>query len=221
MITIWGRRNSSNVMPVMWTVGELGLPHERKDVGGSFGGLDTDAFAKMNPNRQIPVLQEGSFILWESNAIVRHLARVHGVGGLQPETEADLAHAEQWMDWQRNVFAAQIGDLFMGTVRTEPGKRNPAQIAAGAEALGRSLKILDDHLASRQVMVGDRLTIADIPIGTLLFRYFNMPIDRPALPNVEAYYARLQQRQAYKTHILIPFGRNPAEWYMLERGISI
>ena len=220
MITIWGRRNSSNVMPVMWTIGELGLPHDRKDVGGSFGGLDTDAFAKMNPNRQIPVLQEGSFILWESNAIVRHLARVHGVGGLQPETEADLAHAEQWMDWHRNVFALQASAIFFSTIRTEPPKRDAAAIARQAEALGKSLKILDTHLDGRDFIVGDRLTIADIPIGAVLYRYFNMPIDRPSLSNIEAFYTRLQQRQAYKTHIMNPFGRNPAEWYMLERGIT-
>lgn len=74
MLKIWGRTNSINVQKVMWAVGELGLEHERIDVGGEHGGLDTSAYGAMNPNRRVPTLQDGSFALWESNVIVRYLA---------------------------------------------------------------------------------------------------------------------------------------------------
>ncbi len=53
---VWGRKNSINVQRVMWTVAELGLTHEREDVGGPFGGLDTDDYGTLNPNRRIPTI---------------------------------------------------------------------------------------------------------------------------------------------------------------------
>ena len=81
---IWGRPNSINVQKVMWAVGELGLDHERIDVGGAFGGLDTDDYGRMNPNRRIPVLEDGPAIVWESHACVRYLAATYGEGGLWP-----------------------------------------------------------------------------------------------------------------------------------------
>jgi len=85
MLTIWGRKNSSNVMPVLWTADELSLTYDHKMVGGSFGGINTDTFKAMNPNMRVPVLQDGDFTLYESNAIVRHLARAHGQGSLLPD----------------------------------------------------------------------------------------------------------------------------------------
>ena len=50
MLTIWGRKTSSNVQALMWCVGELGLAYERHDVGHKYGGNDTGAFLQMNPN---------------------------------------------------------------------------------------------------------------------------------------------------------------------------
>ena len=85
MMKIWGRTSSINVQKVMWAVAELGLPHERIEAGGPFGGLDTADYAAMNPNRLIPVLQDGSDYVWESNTIVRYLAARYATGSLWPE----------------------------------------------------------------------------------------------------------------------------------------
>ena len=65
-------------MKVLWGLGELGLPFERIDVGGAFGKTDTAEYRAMNPTGLVPTLQEGSFTLWESNAILRYLAQAHG-----------------------------------------------------------------------------------------------------------------------------------------------
>lgn len=59
MLTIWGRKTSSNIQAVMWCVGELGLAFEGHDVGHTYGGGDTDAFLELNPNRKAPVLRAG------------------------------------------------------------------------------------------------------------------------------------------------------------------
>src|ERR1700712_2283104 len=69
---VWGRNTSSNVMKVLWGLGELGLAFERIDVGGAFGKTDTAEYRAMNPNGVVPTLQEDDFTLWESNAILRY-----------------------------------------------------------------------------------------------------------------------------------------------------
>jgi len=217
MLEIWGRRNSSNVMPVMWAVGELGLPHRRYDVGGSFGGLDRPDYLTMNPNGRVPTINDEGFVLWESNAIVRYLSRRYGEGALLPDDEPQYALADQWMDWLKTTAYPQFIELFWAMVRTEPAHRDTGQIAGRAERLGKALGILDAHLVGRPYIVGDRLTMADIPFGPLAYRYFNLEIARPALSSLSAWYERLCERPAYQERVMIPFGRNPAEWYRLER----
>ena len=97
MLKVWGRKTSINVQKVMWTIGELGLAHQRFDAGGQFGGLDTPEYARLNPNRLVPTIDDEGFILWESNAIVRHLAQKHGRGKLSPADEQTYALADSWM----------------------------------------------------------------------------------------------------------------------------
>ena len=89
MLTVWGRNNSINVQKVMWTVAELGLQHERIDVGRQFGGLDTPEFLAMNPNGRIPtIVDDDGTVVWESNAVVRYLAAKYGAGSLWPDDAA-------------------------------------------------------------------------------------------------------------------------------------
>lgn len=82
MLRLWGRVNSLNVQKVLWTLDELGLAHERIDAGGAFGGLDRPDYARLNPNRRVPLLEDGAVVVWESNAIVRYLAARYGEGRL-------------------------------------------------------------------------------------------------------------------------------------------
>ena len=216
MLEVWGRRNSSNVIPVMWAVGELGLAHRRHDVGGSFGGLERPNYRALNPNGRIPTIRDDGFVLWESNAIVRHLSRRYGAGSLLPDDEPGYAVADQWMDWCKTTPYPEYIELFWAIVRTEPAYRDARQISDRAERLGRALGILDSHLADRAYVLGERLTMADIPFGPLAYRYFNLDVVRPELPNLAAWHARLCERSAFREHAMIPFGRNPAEWYRLE-----
>jgi glutathione S-transferase len=218
MIEVWGRRNASNVLPVMWAIGELGLAHTRHDVGGSFGGLEAPAFRAMNPNGRIPTIRDRGQILWESNAVVRHLARRYGQGSLLPDTEPDYSAADQWMEWHKTTPYPPYIELFWAIVRTEPAHRRPGRIARLAETVGRRLEILDDHLAERAYVLGERLTMADIPFGPMIHRYFGLDVERPDLPRISAWYARLRARPAFCEHVMFPFGSSPAEWYLLERA---
>ena len=204
MIRIWGRTSSINVQKVMWTVAELDLPHERIDVGGAFGGLDGPDYAAMNPNRLIPVIRDGDTCVWESNSIVRYLAARYGQGALWPEDSAYRSEADRWMDWQLTIVQPAISPVFHGLVRTPPEKRDVAAIEAGAQRLVAAMRILDAHLAGRAFVAGDALTMGDIPVGCACWRYANLAIARPELPNILAYRARLEARPGYRAHVMLP-----------------
>lgn len=216
MLEIWGRPYSSNVIPVIWTAAELELDFTLQLAGGSFGKLDTDTFAKINPNRLIPAIRDGRFALWESRAIIRYLCHRYGAGTLCPTDPLASAIADQWMEWCSTIAFPPVIQLFFATVRTEPDKRDAAIIKKHADDAARALSILETHLEGRHYVGGDEFTMADIPLGAVAYRYFNVEAMRPSLPNVEAWYHRLSQRSAYQKHVMRFFGTNPEEWRALE-----
>jgi glutathione S-transferase len=206
MLRIWGRSNSVNVQKVMWAVGELGLPHERVDAGGAFGGLDTEEFADLNPNRRVPVIDDGGTVIWESHAILRYLAAKYGEGTLAPGDPGLRAQSDMWTDWVlADLQPAFIGGVFWNFYRTPEEKRKWQLIRQGVARSAVLFRMLDRHLERRDYIAGATLTFGDIPAGVQLYRYFTLAIDRPELPNVEAWYARLQQRDAYRTHVMVPY----------------
>ena len=218
MLEIWGRPYSSNVIPVIWTANELGLKYTLQLAGGSFGKLDTQQYAQINPNRMIPAIRDGNFALWESLAIVRYLCDRYGADNLSPADPQTRAIADQWMEWSASKAFAPVIYLFFATVRTQPADRDLAKIAALCDEANEALIILDAHLADRPYVCGDSFTMGDIPLGCVAYRYFNVDVDRPALPNVEAWYQRLAERPPYRDHVMRHFGTNPAEWAALEKA---
>lgn len=218
MLEIWGRPYSSNVIPVIWTANELGLEYRLQLAGGSFGKLDTEAYSRINPNRMIPAIRDGDFALWESLAIVRYLCDRYGAGGLSPSDIRTRAIADQWMEWSASRAFTPVIQLFFATVRTRPEARDPDRIARLRDEAHDVLTILDDHLANRDFVCGESFTMGDIPLGCVVFRYFNVEVERPALPNVEAWYRRLATRPPYADHVMRHFGTNPDDWVALEKA---
>ncbi|MDX2222950.1 MAG: glutathione S-transferase [Rhodospirillaceae bacterium] len=205
MLTVWGRTTSINVQKVMWTVADLNLPHRRIDAGGKFGGLDTPAFKAMNPHGLVPVIDDGGLIVWESHAIVRYLAARYGDATFWPPDAAARAPVDQWMEWAQTTLQRDLIDLFIAMIRTAPAQWNRPLIDAKVAACAKNFTLLNDVLATRAFASGPALTYADIPIAASLYRYFEMEIARPQLPHVEAWYARLQQRPAYRAHVMVSF----------------
>jgi glutathione S-transferase len=204
MLKVWGRKNSINVQKVMWTVAELGLAVERIDAGMSHGVVNEEWYSNLNPNRLVPALQDAEFVLWESNVIVRYLAAKYGFGKLIPMDPAARANAEMWMDWQQTTIMPGLGPLFLGLVRTAPEKRDSVAIQAGAERVEAALRLLDNHLAGRSYTIGDHLSVADIPLGCVVYRWYALEIEHPKLPNLRAWYERLAVRHGFLTHVMLP-----------------
>ena len=200
MLQIWGRLSSINVRKVVWCAQELGLAFQRTEAGGRFGIVQTPAYRALNPNALVPAIEDDDGVrLWESNVIVRYLSARHSAGALYPEPLGARFDAERWMDWQQTTLNPAGRDAFIQWVRTPAERRDATAAARSAQATEPLFALLDTHLASRAYLGGDRLTMADIPIGCELHRWFGLPADlytRPAWPNLERYFAALRDRPA-------------------------
>ena len=204
MLKIWGRTNSINVQKAMWAVAELGLPHERIDVGGPFGGLDTPEYKSKNPNARIPTIDDNGVIVWESNTIVRYLAARYGAGRLWPIEPAHRSEADRWMDWQQTTLAPDMFPVFWGLIRTPPEKRDTAAIKAAGDRLAGSWTMLDQLLAGRAYVAGADFTMGDIPVGAAYWRYSKLDVAKPRLAHCDAWHQRLQERPPFRQHVALP-----------------
>ncbi|AWN52519.1 glutathione S-transferase N-terminal domain-containing protein [Methylobacterium sp. 17Sr1-1] len=207
MLSIWGRRTSSNVQALMWCVGELGLPHERHDAGHRYGGTDTPAFRAMNPNGTIPVLRDGDGEpLWETSAILRYLAGRYGPDAFWPAESAARARVDKWAEWAKlNVAMNFTAPIFWRVVRTAPADQDPVALSRALATLGRFLDIAEARLCGSAFLASDALTLADIQFGHVLFRYFDVAIPREDRPALRRYYDGLLERPAFREHIVVSY----------------
>jgi len=203
MLKILGRNNSSNVQKVLWAVEEIGIDYEREDYGGVFGKTKDDAYLSMNPNSVVPTIVDGDFVLWESNACVRYLCAKHSRGNLCPDDPQHYALCDKWMDWQQTTVGPPITPVFWGLIRTEPEDRDHDLINKSRDALEVVLQRMDNHLASSEFMGGDRFTMADIPLGIMVYRWFTLDIERKEMTNLSRWYESLTARKPFEKTIMI------------------
>jgi glutathione S-transferase len=207
MLQVWGRRNSSNVQKVMWLIGELDLPHEHIPAGGSFGLTQSAEFLAMNPHGRVPVIKDSDgTIVWESHSILRYLAARYGSPRFWSDDAGQRSQADRWMDWsQSSLQPAFLTGVFWGFYRTPEALRNAKSIEENLGRCAQYFQLLDRVLGERPFIAGDSLSLGDIAVGSNLYRYFELDIKRPDVPNVEAWYERLQLRPAFREHVMVPF----------------
>jgi glutathione S-transferase len=196
MLKIWGRISSINVRKVVLAAQLLELPFERIDAGAAFGVTMTPEYLARNPNALVPTLEDGDFVLWESNAIVRYLCAKHPEGGLYPQDLRTRFDAERWMDWQQTTLNGAGREAFIQFFRTPQDRRNAQALAASAAATEPLLALLDARLAQCPFMAGERLTMADIPVACEMHRWWGLPLQHPEHPHLRRWYEGLRQRPA-------------------------
>lgn len=204
MLKIWGRATSSNVQKVLWTCAELNIPFERVDIGGPFGGNRDPEYLRLNPNGLVPTVKDGDVVMWESNTICRYLATTHQGDRLYPSDPAQRTHVERWMDWQLAVPGGPMGALLYGLIRSTPETRDQTAIEAARHRAASAWTIVDDAVKDRPFLAGDHLTLAEIVMGTLIYRWFSFAIERPDLPHLKAWFERMRERPSFKQYIEIP-----------------
>jgi len=205
MLKIYGRRNSSNVQKVLWCCDELGIAFERIDMGREFGGNKEAPYLAMNPNGLVPtIVEDDGFVLWESNAIIRYLAKTRGPVGFYPSEPRSSAIVDQWMDWQTNSLNVAFTPMFHGLVRQQAHERNAAHIEASRAATQQHLAMLDRHLQQSRFVAGEAFGVGDIPVGIYAYRWYTFEgIAREPLLALERWYAELQLRPAYRSRVMV------------------
>jgi glutathione S-transferase len=204
VIQVLGRATSINVRKVLWLCQELGVACDQQPWGAQGHPTDTPDFRALNPNGKIPVIRDGEFILWESNAICRYLAAEHGRADLLPTPARERAIVEQWMDWQATELNISWRYAFMALAHHSPAHTDPSAVAASVSSWNHHMRMLDEQLTKTGAFaVGPHFTLADIVLGLSTHRWLATPLERPTLPAVLAYYERLSERPGFLAH-----GRN-------------
>lgn len=201
MIRILGRADSINVRKVLWCCDELSLKYEREDFGGPFGKTDTPEYRALNPNGLVPTILDGDHVVWESNTILRYLAGKYGGAPLYGQDPAERSQIEQWMDWQLSVLAPPTTVVFINLVRLSEEQRDMAAVEKNRDLLARGMALLDGALGDGPYILGRDFTLADIPLGVAVNRWFELDIHREPLGNLARYYGVLKERPAYAEHV--------------------
>jgi glutathione S-transferase len=201
MLRILGRASSINVRKVLWTCRDIGIDYRCDDFGTGFAPTNTPEFLAMNPNGQVPVIEDEAGVLWESNTICRYLAAKHGRTDLLPAGARERAGVEQWMDWGATDLNTSWRYAFTALIWRDPSFQDAQQIAASIAKWNATMGILERHLASTGAFAaGNNFTLADIVLGLSVNRWLMTPIERPDYPAVAAYYDRLKQRPGFLEH---------------------
>ena len=204
MLKIWGRGNSVNVKKALWAAEELGIQYERINAGMEHGVTKTPEYKKMNPNSLVPTIEDDGFVLWESHAIVRYLAAKHGMGTLCPSDPRARADADRWMDWTHSFAREFQRPVFWAMVRTPPEQRDMKAVNEAVKKCGEMLAIPSAVLEKQPYIAGDQLTMGDIPLGCHVQLWMRVPVERPKLPGLEAWFKRLCERPAFRKIVDIP-----------------
>lgn len=194
MITLYGAM-ASRAHRVVWMLNELGVSFEHEPTSFQDGSTRRPEFLAVNPNGRVPVLVDGDFPLFESLAINLYLAKKHG-GPLAPADLREDALATQWSFWvvteveKPLLFTSANRKLFAEAARNE----EEAQMALAK--LDRPFKVLDAHLADRPHLLGERFTVADLNVATVMDLAPQSGVSLTAWPRVDEWLQRCLARPA-------------------------
>lgn len=207
-LTLFGRITSSNVQKALWCLDALGLPFERVDIGGPFGGNRDAPYLALNPNGVIPTLVDetspGKVVVWESNTVARYLCNRYGPTAWYPDDARMRAQVEQWMDWQISTLNPGITPLFKALIRTPEHLREPAAIEAHHARTEAAMTVLNGALEGREWLASeDAPSLAEVAMGASVYRWFELPVQRAPLGALADWYARLQGLPEFRRHVMI------------------
>jgi glutathione S-transferase len=191
---------SSNSRRVVMTAHHLNIPLELVSVD-LMSPADREKLVRINPNSKIPVLEDGELMLWESCAIMQYLAEQTPGQTLYPAEVRARADVHRWLFWCVQHFSPAIGivvweNYIKGMIGA--GDPDPYEVARGELLLAQFARVLDDHLARREWICGDDLTLADFAIAAPL-----MASERGRLPvrqyrNLQAWFTKVQELDAWR-----------------------
>jgi glutathione S-transferase len=180
----------------LWMARELGLAHENVPVHFA-KAAESPELMQANPNARIPAIDDGGFTLYESMAINLYLARKYGAGNAialtSPEEEA---LAMQWSFWVMTELERPLLAAMLHTVGMRP--LDDATLAQTRGETDRPLKVLENHLSAQLWLLGDRFTVADLNVASVMAWARAGRLDMTAYPKVADWLKRCMSRPAFK-----------------------
>lgn len=165
---------------------EAGIAYEARPINLMAGEHKSEAFIRLNPNGQVPVLEDGDFVISESNAILRYLCGGQGLTDWYPAEPQSRAQVDQWLDWTQCRLSPATRDIVFNSVfMRENG--DAAAIARGRDLLATLAPILEEALQQRSYLAGERATIADLAVFSCCSQ-LDLAHLRPASPAIARWY---------------------------------
>jgi glutathione S-transferase len=186
----------SRTARVLWMAKELGLDYEHIKVDFATGETRTPAHLALNPNGNIPVIDDGCLILWESMAINLYLAKKYGAGGLYPSRPEDEARAWQWSFWGMTEVERPLLTTMLNRAVYPEDKRDAAAADAAEKTLAQPLGVLDGVLGRTPYLLGAQFTVADLNVASVLAWARPAQIDMSAFPKVAEWLRLCAERPA-------------------------
>lgn len=191
---LYGFPASPNTWKVRALAAQLKMPLEFELVDLLKGAQQTPAFLALNPTGRTPVLVDGDFKLWESNAILQYLASKNPTP-LYPNDAKGRADVSRWQFWDLAHWGAQACQplTFENLVKkfVNLGAPDQAVVAKATEAFTKEAKMLDAHLARHKYLVNDTMTIADFTVAAPLFHAQGAGIPVAHYANIGAWFGRV------------------------------
>jgi glutathione S-transferase len=202
-VKMWGHRGSSCCQKVLWSAAELGLTIDLTETGGGYGGLGAPEYIARNPNRVVPTIDDDGFVMWESSAILLYLASAYGRGTLEPEDARARGDAYRWTVWQDSTMRPKLMPLHHSWMIVDnPMHRHLDELEEKRKGMFATWMVVERHLEGRDFIAGNQFSFGDIPMGVMAYWWYRMPIDHFDLPNIEAWYARLNDRIGFQEQVL-------------------
>lgn len=191
---------SPNCQKVAALAREVGVPLEIVAIDLFKGEAKTPAMLAKNPNGKLPILEDGDYVLWESNAMLGYIAAKADRTDLAPTTPRERAEVERWTSWQTAHFSPAIRKVaFERVVKKLAGLGAPdeAVVKAGIEDFAVVAKVLEESLGSKEFLCG-RLTIADFALVPSAALSESCGLSFDPYPKANAWLGRMTQRESVK-----------------------
>ena len=194
MITLYGSM-ASRAHRVVWMLKECGLAFDHVPTNFFDGSTHKPEFLAINPNGRVPVMVDDGFVLFESLGINLYLAKKYGKA-LGPANDKEDALAAQWSFWVMSEIEKPLLFASVNRALFAEGSRDEEQALMAIGKLDRPFKVLDAHLSSRAHVLGERFTVADLNIATVMDLAPQCGISLAAWPRVNEWHQRCLARPA-------------------------
>lgn len=205
-LKIYGTAASRAARP-LWVAQELGLVYEHIALPYQGSATRTPEFLAVNPNGRIPALDDDGVVVWESMACTLYLAgRFQAADGstLAAQTPAEQADILRWSFWVVTECEKDALAFLMHSRVMAPERRKPPLAEEAEQRLLTPLRVLNQHLQQCRYLAGERFTVADVCVASVLGWVQGSEKLMASSPRIEAWLKRCLARPAFQQLSLLP-----------------